>query len=62
MIISGYNGFLVAVGDYVDLSEKMLLLANNDDLCDKFSNNSVQIKTTLRLDIVVSLWEKEVLK
>lgn len=61
VIKSGYNGFLVKVGDYVDLSEKMLVLANNEDICEKFSENSVQIKKQLKMDSIVNLWESEVL-
>ena len=61
VIVSGQNGFLVEVEDHVDLAEKMLLLANDDDLCDTFSENSVHIRNTLKLDTIVDLWEKEVL-
>ena len=61
VILSGYNGFLVQVGDYMEFSEKMLVLANDDEMCEQFTKNSVHIKEKLKLDTIVELWEHEVL-
>lgn len=61
VIESGINGFLVNVGDYQDLSKKMNMLANDVEMCEKFTRNSVSIKEKLKLDTIIELWEKEVL-
>lgn len=62
VIVSGNNGFLVNVGDYEDLSKKMIILADNDEICEKFTRNSVLIKENLKLDTIVKRWENEVLE
>lgn len=60
VIRSGENGFLVAVGDYRDLADKMLLLAERDELCRRFSESSVRIRGELALDRILAMWEKEI--
>lgn len=57
-IINGFNGFLVPVNDSNALAEKMVELAENDDLCKRLSLNSVKIRKTLSLKKIVSAWEE----
>lgn len=57
-IKNGENGFLFPVGDYVTLAEKMKLLAENEKICENFSNNSIRIRNELNLDKIVSRWEE----
>lgn len=56
------NGFLVPVDDPVSLSKAMSSLADDESLCNSFSVNSVSIKNELKMDTIIGLWEKEILK
>ena len=58
-IENGKNGFLYSVGDSSALYNKMCTLADNDELCKMFSENSVKIKDKLKLSTIVDLWEAE---
>lgn len=40
----------------------MIILADNDEICEKFTRNSVLIKENLKLDTIVKRWENEVLE
>lgn len=46
MILSGVNGFLVQCSDVEDLSEKIVLLSENEKLRDQFNKEAIKIRET----------------
>ena len=55
VIENGVNGYLIEKGDYKNLAEKILTLANNRELLDTMSlNNSEKVKRTYDLNKVIS--------
>ncbi|MET3557540.1 glycosyltransferase involved in cell wall biosynthesis [Streptococcus rupicaprae] len=57
-IEDGKSGFLIPVGHEEALLEKMLTLAENDDLGNAFSQNSQVIKERLSEDLIVEQWRQ----
>lgn len=57
-IKNGETGFLFSVGDYTTMAEKMNILAENEEVCKQFSENSIKIKNELALDRIVKKWEE----
>lgn len=54
------NGMLVPVGDVELFASKLSELAENKTLCNKLSNNSVNIRKVLDVDSVMRKWEKTI--
>lgn len=57
-IKNGENGFLVEVGNTDKLSDCMCRLADDLELCKKFSLNSQTIQQSLSSDVIYKKWEK----
>lgn len=57
VIETGKNGFLLEVDDKNDFVQKMCLLAENDELSDKFSEEGRKVKEKFDLQEVYSAWE-----
>lgn len=57
-IENGKNGFLVKVQDQNELLKDMLLIAENNELANKLSNNAKKIKLLLNEDTIIEQWNK----
>ena len=57
VIDSGKNGFLLEVDDKNDFIEKMCLLAENDEIADKFTVEGKKVKEKFDLQEVYSAWK-----
>lgn len=52
VIVQGENGFLIDAGDTVKLSEYILKLSNNQNLCNEIKQNNIQkVRSRFRADI-----------
>ena len=60
-INDGVNGFLVPVNDSEALSQKLSILADDDNMCKNFSSESQKVKDVLCTSAICNRWE-EVLK
>ncbi len=56
LIKNGNNGFLVEVGDTTAVTEKMLLLINDENLRKSISSNAYLVYDALRCDVVGNQW------
>ncbi len=53
-IQNGANGLLVPVGDVVAMTEAMCRIADDNELAQKFSDNSISIRTTCSIDKIAT--------
>ena len=56
IITDGENGFLVEVGNYIQMAEKMSLIADNLELSNRISRRSVEIRNILSEVKVCKEW------
>ena len=56
VIKNNINGILIPVGDQKALEQKMILLAENDELIEKLSQNAVKIRTKLSISNIADEW------
>lgn len=57
VITSGENGFLLPVDDKVEFVNKMIRLADDDELADKFTTEGRKIRYKFDIDEVYTLWK-----
>ncbi len=56
MIDHKKNGILVPVGDYKSMSKALILLAQNDDICQKLSREAIRVREKYSENIIVDTW------
>lgn len=56
LIDDGVNGFLVPVGNYKLLVDKMNVLAKDKELADKFTNENINLDKKLSCEVIGSKW------
>lgn len=56
VIKNNINGILIPVGDQKALEQKMILLAENDELIEELSQNAVKIRTKLSISNIADEW------
>ena len=61
-IENSYNGYLVETGNKDDLVNKMRIILQNKDICEKFSENSIQSSKRFNPDKVNVEWENYIKK
>lgn len=61
IIKNGINGFLVEVGDYQGLANKILTILENEKLSNEFSGNSYKIRQLLSIDEITNKWESYIM-
>lgn len=57
VIKDGENGILIATGDVTGLTEKLIEIADNKDLANKLSQNSIKIRQELSLNVIIEQWK-----
>lgn len=62
LIRDGENGFLVNVGDYVSMSEKMKRISDNPDLGRQLGKEAIKVRERFQFDRIIKLWEKTILE
>lgn len=50
------NGMLINVGDTEELKNRLLIMAENKQLCEKFSEESIKIRNELSEDTIIKKW------
>ncbi len=58
LIEDGENGFLIPVGDYVNLAKKLKLLAEDDKLREKIGSDGKEILNKYSKEKIFALWKK----
>lgn len=61
-INDGENGFLFPVDDERAMFQKMKILAENPEICEEFSRNSVKIRNRISLKKICNDWENLIVK
>lgn len=57
-IEQGHSGFLIPVGDERQLTDKMLVLASDNNLAQSFSQNSISIRESLNEEKIIDQWRR----
>ena len=62
LINDGENGYIVPRADAAALANRICELAENKDISEKISNNSIQIAEIFTEEKIADMWEKEILR